>query len=127
MSAVSSPFKTIRGYSRADFDALTRISKAAHARLHDPQLNVAALADTLAMSPRSLHRSLVRLTGAAPVAWLRNLRIARAREHLLAGTSVAEAAHAVGMAPAYLARVYRTEHGISPSQEKAEVLMWVIG
>ena len=106
--------------SAVDIALLARIEALARSELQRPGFSVESLAGRLAMSPRTLHRTLQRLTGRAPVNWLQELRLDIARGRLRAGESVSEAATAVGMDRNYFSRVYRAWFGHPPSQEETE-------
>lgn len=85
--------------------------------LADEAFDVAKLAESLAMSERTLRRRLRELTGLSPVEFMRRQRLERARDYLENGSyqTVAEVARAVGIAsPGYFSRVYREAFGQSP-------------
>jgi signal transduction histidine kinase/DNA-binding response OmpR family regulator len=102
----------------ADVGQLARIEAVARAHLGDPELSVERLAQKVAMSPRTLQRTLNRLTGRSPVAWLQELRLEAGRDALRRGASVQEAAAAVGLSASYFTRLYGSWFGYPPSQER---------
>jgi transcriptional regulator GlxA family with amidase domain len=76
-------------------DALVR---AAVARLHDPDVPVAGLADELAVSERQLRRRIVTAVGYGPKRLTRVLRLWRALTAARAGDELARAALDAGYA-----------------------------
>jgi signal transduction histidine kinase/DNA-binding response OmpR family regulator/tetratricopeptide (TPR) repeat protein len=86
--------------------------------LSDPEFGPTELAGLLCLSERTLYRRLGELAGLTPAAWLRELRLAHARQVLEAGGfgSVAEVAEAAGFAnvKAFSAR-YAERFGRRPS------------
>jgi AraC-like DNA-binding protein len=104
--------------NEAERALLDRLLGIARARMSDPSFTVEVLASAVAMSPRTLQRVLNRLSGKAPSSWLQELRLESAQDLLRRGGSVSEAADAVGMAPAYLSRVYKAWFGYPPSREE---------
>ena len=104
--------------NEAERALLDRLLGIARARMRDPSFTVEVLASAVAMSPRTLQRTLNRLSGKAPSGWLQELRLESAQDLLRRGGSVSEAADAVGMAPAYFSRVYKAWFGYPPSREE---------
>jgi AraC family transcriptional regulator len=78
--------------------------------------NLQAAAREAWLAPHHFHRSFRALSGEAPFAFVRRLRLARAAE-LLPGRSVAEVAAAVGYAsvPSFH-HAFRRQHGCTPAQ-----------
>ena len=86
--------------------------------LPNERFGPAELAGLLHLSERTLYRRLGELAGLTPAAWLRELRLDRARQLLEAGDvgSVAAVADATGFATAkQLSRVYAERFGRLPS------------
>ena len=86
--------------------------------LADEQFGRPELARLLAVSDRTLYRRLGELAGLTPSAWLRELRLDRARQLLEAGRfgSVAEVADAVGFGSAkHFSNVYAERFGRRPT------------
>lgn len=84
------------------------------AALSDPAFTPARLAAALGVPERTLYRRFRALLGTTPGAYLRTLRLARARQLLEAHqvTSVAEVTFAVGFEDtAYFARVFYQQYG----------------
>lgn len=76
-----------------------------------------ALADAANLSPFHLARAFAREVGHPPHAYLDMLRVQRARALLAAGSSIAEAATAVGYADqSHLTRRFKRLLGITPGQ-----------
>jgi len=84
-------------------------------------VSIQALADTLHIDRRYLTARFREAYGLPPQAFLMNLRMERAREFLIAGHSVTEAAAMAGFAdlPGF-SRQYKAHFGMSPSQQKGE-------
>ena len=74
-----------------------------------------ALARAQARHRTTLVKQFARRYGLPPQAWLRNWRVARAREPLRGGLPLADAAHAVGFADqAHMTRVFKQVYGSTP-------------
>jgi AraC-like DNA-binding protein len=87
----------------------------------DPDFNVNALAQAIAMSRSQLHRKLTSLAGLTPVQFIRDFRLRQARE-LLTTTdlTIAEVAYRTGFSdPGYFSRLFQQECGQSPSAYRA--------
>lgn len=78
------------------------------------------MAHLAAMSPRTLERRFRELTGAAPGQWLQELRLAKAREALEGGASVAEACERTGWQDlSSFVRRFRERVGMTPARYRA--------
>ena len=79
-------------------EQLARWQAQAESHLANPDFGPAELASLLCLSERTLYRRLGELAGLTPAAWLRELRLDRARRLLEAGDfgSVADVADAAG-------------------------------
>jgi len=91
-------------------------------QLADPAFGPTELASRLCLSERTLYRRLGELAGLTPAAWLRELRLAQARQLLEAGGfgSVAAVADAAGFAsPKYFAALYAERFGRRPADYPA--------
>ncbi|MCB0535593.1 MAG: helix-turn-helix domain-containing protein, partial [Saprospiraceae bacterium] len=86
--------------------------------LSDATFTVEGLSQSLAMSQRQLHRKLAALTDQNASALIRSMRLAKAKELLLAGEkNVSEVAYATGFDdPKYFSRVFAKEFGVPPSK-----------
>jgi CheY-like chemotaxis protein/AraC-like DNA-binding protein len=90
--------------------------------LANEQFGPPELARLLAVSERTLYRRLGEWAGLTPAAWLRELRLDRARQLFEAGNfgSVAEVADAVGFASAkHFSNVYAERFGRRPNDYRA--------
>ena len=89
-----------------------------HEHLSDAAFTVDDLSRSLAMSQRQLHRKLAALTGQNASRLIRSIRLAKARELLLAGEkNVSEVAYATGFDdPKYFSRVFAKAFGVPPSK-----------
>ncbi|MEM8572142.1 MAG: AraC family transcriptional regulator [Pseudomonadota bacterium] len=79
---------------------------------------VEEMAASVGMSPASFHRHFRAAFGASPLKYLKQRRVLRARTLLAEhGSTVSEAAHAMGYAsPAQFSRDFRAHFGVPPSQ-----------
>jgi AraC-like DNA-binding protein/quercetin dioxygenase-like cupin family protein len=74
-----------------------------------------ALAHACGMSREHFQRVAGRWLGMSPAAWLRTMRMTRARKQLLAGSSIVQAATACGFADqAHFTRWFRRSFGYTP-------------
>ena len=101
----------------AGHELLARVEAEVRARLPEPP-SVQALADALAMSPRTLARQVRAASGRSPLALIQSVRLASARALLEgSGLSVEEVAHRVGYGDATaLRRLMKKSFGATPRQ-----------
>lgn len=87
-------------------------------------LSVEQMAEAMAVSPRTLHRQLLKETGLSPAAWLRRLRVESACRLLAHPTlSIKQIAQRSGFGDEYnLRRAFNIELGISPSQYRVRLV-----
>lgn len=110
---VEAPVDAISERDRRMLEALERWLAESYA---DPQLDISAMAEVVHVTPRTLQRKLKSLLGQSPAHFIRDFRMARARE-LLRDTdrTVTEIALAVGYASSqYFSRAFRQVHGRPP-------------
>ncbi|WP_079044085.1 AraC family transcriptional regulator [Streptomyces kanamyceticus] len=102
-----------------------RIARAVRRSLADELLappSLAELAAPLGLSRYQLLRAFRTSTGLPPYAWLAQYRVTRARAHLEAGRSPAQAAALVGFADqAHLTRWFRRVLGVTPAAYRNSV------
>lgn len=104
--------------SQEDQQWLTDLEAFVGEHLTEDTLSVATLADQFAMSDSTLLRQVKRLTGVTPAEYLREMRLAAARELLEAHTynSVARIATEVGYRNAHsFSRSFKKRYGKAPS------------
>jgi AraC-like DNA-binding protein len=103
----------------ADQALLENLRALADAHLTDASLDATQLMAALGLSERTFYRKLKELTGLTPAAYLRDARLARARQLLEARAyqTVAEVAFAVGFEDAhYFSKVFLKHYGKRPSE-----------
>ena len=89
----------------------------------DAPLEVVALAERAALSPRQLHRLFVDQLGETPARYVLARRLDAARDLLAGGMSVEAAAAATGFASAdTFRRAFSRTHGAAPSRVMAEIV-----
>lgn len=105
--------------SESDSAQLTRLVAMVIEHEADPEFGLEQLARRCAMSTRTVHRVVSAHTGQAPVRWMREVRLRRARERLRRKEvdSVAAAAASVGMSRSYFYRAYEAAFGVSPAED----------
>lgn len=81
-------------------------------------LNRDSLAEEMCMSKSTLYRRMKQELGKSPNEWIRVKRLERAHMLLAKGLNVSETADRVGLDPAYLARCYKEQYGVYPSEMK---------
>jgi transcriptional regulator GlxA family with amidase domain len=87
----------------------------ARQQLHE-RLSVERLAEQAGESPRSFHRHFVEATGQTPAAFVEQLRLQAARDHLAAGATVKAAARAAGFgSETVMGRAFQRRLGLSPA------------
>ncbi len=101
-----------------DGDAAFRLTRYIDEHL-DEALSIEGLCGALALSRRKLYALSESLYGMPPAAYIRARRMAQAAGLLRAGTSVADAAAAVGIGDYnYFSKMYRKANGHCPSAER---------
>ncbi|MGW2226543.1 AraC family transcriptional regulator [Streptomyces formicae] len=111
--------------SRAPVSGADRIARVVRESLADGLLAPPSLADLaapLGLSRYQLLRAFRTSTGLPPYAWLAQYRVTRARAHLEAGRTPAQAAALVGFADqAHLTRWFRRVLGVTPAAYRNSV------
>ena len=80
-------------------------------------LTVEAIANNISVSKYHYIRTFHEITGFTPIVFLRDLRVQRATEYLLAGSTVTQAAMMCGFNNiSYFIRIFRQRYGVSPGQ-----------
>jgi YesN/AraC family two-component response regulator len=97
---------------------LADIKRVMEKHLMDEQFGVETMADTLAMSRRTLVRKLTAVTGQAPVKFIRAYRLERALQMLRDNTApIWEIAVKTGFGSAsYFTKCFKDHYGISPRE-----------
>ncbi|HMW39420.1 MAG: response regulator [Saprospiraceae bacterium] len=88
-------------------------------RISETELDNESMCKEMGMSKSQLHRKVTALTGQPPVRLIRTLRLRHAEKLLKeqSDLSISEISYASGFnSPAYFARVFQTEKGMSPSE-----------
>ncbi|MDQ4141134.1 MAG: ATP-binding protein, partial [Bacteroidota bacterium] len=86
-------------------------------QLDNSKFDVDELADATAMSRRTLHRKITALTGLTPLEVIRNYRLKRASQFLLAGHAVSETAYLVGFeSPSNFGHWFKEKYQVTPSE-----------
>jgi transcriptional regulator GlxA family with amidase domain len=89
----------------------------------DANFSVDWLADEMGLSRRQLERRIEAVTGEAPSALIRRLRLERASQLIRAGVgTIAEVGYMVGFkSPAHFTRAFRKAFGAPPSKYRPPV------
>ncbi|MFA4866553.1 MAG: two-component regulator propeller domain-containing protein [Pedobacter sp.] len=84
----------------------------------DVEFNIDAVAESIGMGRTTFYKKFKSLTNRAPVEFVREMRLKRARQFLDAnGQNISEIAYAVGFNSAkYFSTCFKEEYGISPSE-----------
>lgn len=100
--------------SRVEID---RVIEHIHSHI-DEKLTIADMADIAGMSPSNFSRTFKKETGMPPAEYLIQIRLDRAKKHLLAGDkSVTEIALECGFnSPAYLSACFHKRFNLTPSE-----------
>lgn len=101
-----------------DQDFLIRAHQTVTQNLGDATFNAEAFREEMGMSKTHFYRKLQELTNQSPGQYIRQMRLKKAHELLLAGTgNVSEIAYKVGFNNlSYFSRCFRNEFGILPSE-----------
>jgi len=83
----------------------------------DPEFNIDTAAEAVAMGRTTFYKKLKSLTNLAPVEFVRDMRLKRARQLLAGGeNNISEIAYAVGFNSArYFSTCFKEAYGVSPS------------
>jgi signal transduction histidine kinase/ligand-binding sensor domain-containing protein/DNA-binding response OmpR family regulator len=86
-------------------------------KMADPEFNIETVAETMAMSRTTFYKKFKSLTGLAPVEFVREVRLQRAKQYLDAGgNNVSEVAYLVGFGnPKYFSTCFKEKYQLSPS------------
>jgi AraC-like DNA-binding protein len=94
-------------------EIVQRLRSAAIAVNYD----AARLAGRLDITPRTLHRLIVRQVGMSPQKWLLELRLVRAQESLFNAQSVKDVAYSLGFkTQSHFSRLFKQRFGTSLSE-----------
>jgi AraC-like DNA-binding protein len=105
--------------AKLDQEWLVALEKKVEHNLSKPFLEVDWLAYELATSRRNLFRKIEKLTNLTPNAYIRSIRLLKAKELLEKGTyaTVNELASAVGFRDSYyFSNLYKEEFGVKPKE-----------
>lgn len=114
-----SPGPISKAISARDRAFLEGIERWVHDHHGDPSADVGGMAEAVHVTPRTLQRKIKALTGRTPAEYLRDFRMARARQMLLEGRTATEVAFELGFSSSqYFSRVFRDQHGMPPDRWK---------
>lgn len=101
---------------------LKDVIRVVETKMADVDFNIEAVAESLAMSRTTFYKKFKSLTGMAPVEFVRDMRLQRARQLLDAGGSnVSEVAYLVGFGnPKYFSTCFKEKYRVSPSDYQSE-------
>ena len=101
-----------------DEQFLKEVIQVVESKMTDTDFNIEAMAETMAMSRTTFYKKFKSLAGMAPVEFLRDMRLQRARQYLDAGGSnVSEVAYTVGFNnPKYFSTCFKEKYHVSPSE-----------
>ncbi len=103
--------------SRSDRELLERISAELEEHLTESEYGVEALCSSLNLSRSVLYKRIMALTGKAPLAYIRQIRLEKGRALLEGGeTSISQVAWSVGFSPKQFSRHFRDEYGCLPTE-----------
>jgi len=97
---------------------LKKIIRIVEDRMSDPDFNIDAVAESLNMGRSTFYKKFKSLTNQAPVEFVREMRLKRAKQLLDAGeNNVAEVAYTVGFNHAkYFSTCFKDQYQLSPSE-----------
>jgi signal transduction histidine kinase/ligand-binding sensor domain-containing protein/DNA-binding response OmpR family regulator len=96
---------------------LKDVIKVVETKMADAEFNIDLVAETLAMSRTTFYKKFKSLTGFAPVEFVRDMRLQRAKQYLDAGGSnISEVAYLSGFSnPKYFSTCFKEKYHVSPS------------
>lgn len=97
---------------------LKDIIEIVESRMADMEFNIDTVAESIGMGRTTFYKKFKSLTNLAPVEFVREMRLKRARQFLDAnGHNISEIAYAVGFNSAkYFSTCFREKYGLSPSE-----------
>lgn len=97
---------------------LQQIVAIVEEKMADVDFNIDTVAETVAMGRTTFYRKFKGLTGLAPVEFVREMRLKRAKQLLDAGTgNISEIAYSVGFNNAkYFSTCFKAQFGVTPSE-----------
>lgn len=97
---------------------LKEIIEIVESRMADMEFNIDTVAESIGMGRTTFYKKFKSLTNLAPVEFVREMRLKRARQFLDAnGHNISEIAYAVGFNSAkYFSTCFREKYGLSPSE-----------
>ena len=103
--------------SERDQKFIERLNQLVEKNYADSEFCVEKLVDSFAMSERQLQRKLKALFNQTPAEYIRNYRLLKAKELLLAGKSISLTSDLVGFnSSSYFSRSFKTAFGQSPKE-----------
>lgn len=86
-------------------------------KMEDPDFNIDSVAEAMNMGRTTFYRKFKSLTSLAPVEFVRDMRLQRAKQYLDAGgNNISEVAYLVGFSnPKYFSTCFKEKYHISPS------------
>lgn len=104
--------------NKTEDEFVKKVREAVEANFNKSDFNIEELCKLVFMSHSQLHRKLEALTGYSPNKFIRAIRLAKAKELLLKkASSISSVAYDCGYSdPAYFARVFKQELGVSPQE-----------
>lgn len=117
-SRLNNPVERLAETKPKEAAFLTSINNCILKNLQDERFDANALSDAMAMSRAQLLRRLKSITGNSPAYYIKNLRLAKAKELLeTTDITISEAAFQTGFnSPSNFTKVFTEKYGITPSQ-----------
>lgn len=117
-SRLNNPIERLAETKPKEAAFLTSINKCILKNLDDERFDANALSCAMAMSRAQLLRRLKSITGNSPAYYIKNLRLAKAKELLeTSDIAISEAAFQTGFnSPSNFTKVFTEKYGITPSQ-----------
>lgn len=97
---------------------MEKVIEIVERNMENPEFNIDSVADTLGMARSTFYRKFKSLTNIAPVEFVREMRLKRAKQYLDAGeTRISDIAYTVGFNNAkYFSTCFREKYQYSPSE-----------
>ncbi|MBE7171662.1 MAG: response regulator [Williamsia sp.] len=97
---------------------LREVIRTVETKMADPDFDIDLVAGSLATSRTTFYKKFKSLTGLAPVEFVRDMRLQRARQLLDAGgNNISEVAYLVGFGnPKYFSTCFKEKYHVSPSE-----------
>lgn len=115
LSGTTDSLLTDSAFSQKDVEFVEKVNTILLELIADENYSIDSLADQMNMSRSNFYRKIKALSGMSPNDYLKNFRLNKAAELIVAGTRIIEVAEKLGFtSSSYFARCFREKFGVLP-------------